>query len=472
MRAGLLAVAFALGGSVALGVLLFTPALERTLRERPTVVVADRVLPPDADARAFLEVQAARVAEREAFFDAPEAVERARFADLGIELDVDATLAALLGALPAPSVTERFLGLFRAEPEPPVVPVKFELDSERARLWLTRLGAELRRDPVDARLDLRSHRRIKEASGRELDVGQTLEAIERGERRDLARFELAFMPLEPGVRADELGEVHVERVLASFETDFSKKARSRVPNIATAARYLNGFVIGAGQTFSFNHVVGPRTLERGFRDAPVIVADELEPGLGGGVCQVASTVFAAAMLGGLEIIERRSHSRPSGYAPLGLDAAVIYPEVDLRLRNPYDSPLLIHAFMPNARVLRVELLGRDPPGKIEHFFASHTPEPFSRRVVVKPELAAGTIDRRQKGNSGYDGRSTLLTVLSDGTRQAMTYPSKYYPVPEVYWIASGIDPATLPPLPEGAVGTEVATEGNPVDGERGDHPEP
>jgi vancomycin resistance protein YoaR len=472
VRAGLLVAAFALGGSAALGALLLTPRLERTLLERPKVVIADRVLPPDADPRAFLETVAAEVAEREAFFDAPEAVERASFGDLGIELDVDATLTAVLGALPAPSLTQRFFSLFRSESEPPVVPATFELDAERARAWLTRLGSELRRDPVDARLDLRSHRRIQEATGRELDVGQTLHAIAHGERRDLARFELAFVPLAPGVRADELTAVHVERVLSSFETDFSKKPRSRVPNIATAARYLNGFVIGAGQVFSFNHVVGPRTEERGFRNAPVIVADELEPGLGGGVCQVASTVFAAAMLGGLEIVERRSHSRPSGYAPLGLDAAVIYPEVDLRLRNPYDSPILIHAFMPNARVLRVELLGRDAPGKIEHYFSAQTPEPFARRVVVKPELAEGTIDRRQKGNRGYDGTSTVVTTLPDGTRHARTYSSKYYPVPEVFWIASGIDPASLPPLPEGAVGVEVATEGNPIDGERGDQREP
>jgi vancomycin resistance protein YoaR len=472
VRAGLLLAAFALGGSLALGAQQLLPRLERSLLERPKVVVADRVLAPDADPRAFLQAAAARVAEREAFLDAPEGVERARFAELGIELDVDATLVALLGALPAPSVMERFLGLFRGEQEPPEVPVKFELDAERARAWLTRLGAELRRDPVNARLDLRSHRRVREASGRELDVGQTLQAIAQGERRDLARFELAFLRVEPGVRVEELANVHVERVLASFETDFSKKPRSRIPNIATAARYLNGFVIGAGQVFSFNQVVGPRTLERGFRDAPVIVADELEPGLGGGVCQVASTVFAAAMLGGLEIVERRSHSRPSGYAPLGLDAAVIYPEVDLRLRNPYDTPIIIHAFLPNARVLRVELLGRDPPGKIDHYFASRAPEPFARRVVVKSELAPGTVDRRQKGNSGYDGRSTLLTVSPDGSRQARTYPSKYYPVPEVYWIASDVDPVMLPPLPEGAAGVEVATEGNPIDGERGDQPEP
>jgi vancomycin resistance protein YoaR len=472
VRAGLLIAAFALGGSVAFGVLVARPRLERVLFERSRVVVAERVLAPDADPRTFLEALAPAIAEREAFLDAPEAVEPARFADLGIGLDVDATLVSLLGVVPRPSLKQRLLSLFRPEPEPPVVPVSFALDPERARAWLSSLASVMRRDPVNARLDLRGHRRVEEAVGRELDVGRTLDGIERGERRDLARFELAFVSLEPGVKSAELERVDVAQVLSSYETDFSKKPRSRVPNIATAARYLNGVVIAPGEVMSFNRVVGPRTEERGFRNAPVIVADELEPGLGGGVCQVATTLFAASMLGGLEIVERRSHSRPSGYAPLGLDATVIYPEVDLRLRNPYETPVMIHAFLPNARVIRIELLGRAPAGKVEHYFASQTPEQFTRRVVVKTELSPGTIDKRQKGNLGYDGVSTLLTVLPDGTRRARTYTSKYYPVPEVYWIGTGVDPSALPPLPEGAKGVEVATEGNPVDGERGDQPEP
>ena len=468
MRLGLLFAAFALGGSAAALTLLCKPRIERAFFERPTVLVGDQRLPPEADPRVFLQAVAARIATREAYLGAPEGVEAARFGDLGLELDVDSTLVALLHALPRPSTKERFLGLFRAEPEPPVVPVSFELDTGRAREWLTRLGERLHKDPVNARLDLRGHRRVQAAPGRDLDVGATLAQIEHGERRDLARFELAFLPVEPGVKSEELAAVDVQRVLSTFETDFSKKPRSRIPNIATAARYLNGTIIAPGEVFSFNHVVGPRTEERGFRNAPVIVADELEPGLGGGVCQVASTLFAAAMLGGLEIVERRSHSRPSGYAPLGLDATVIYPEVDLRLRNPYDSALMIHAALSSARVIRIELLGREPPGKIEHFFAAEAPQPFTRRVVVKSDLSPGTIDRRQKGNSGYDGVSTLRTTRSDGTRQARTYSSKYYPVPEVFWIAEGVDLASLPPLPKGATGVEVTTEGNPVDGETGD----
>ena len=472
MRLPPLALAFVLGAAAAGTALIVTPRLGRALAPRPVVVVDDLRVDPTAELRPFLEAVAARVAEREAFLLAPDSDAAATFRDLGIDLDIDATLAALSSALPARSARERILELFHAENEPPVVPLKYAFDGERARSWLTRLGETLHRDPVNARLDVVRHRRIEAAPGRELDVGASLGRIETGERGELARFELAFFPVEPSVSSAELAAVDVSRVLSSFETDFSKKPRSRIPNIRTAARYLDGVILAPGEVFSFNHVVGPRTEERGFRNAPVIVQDELEPGLGGGVCQVATAVFAAAMLGGLEIVERRSHSRPSGYAPLGLDATVIYPTVDLRLKNPYDTPVMIHAAVPNAKVIRIELLGRDAPGKVEHFFASEKPEPFGRRVVVKSELVPGSIDKRQKGNPGYDGRSTLVTTYPDGTRAVRTYPSKYYPVPEVFWIASNVDPASLPPLPEGATGTEVTAEGHPVDGERGDQPEP
>ena len=461
-----------LGGALAGVVLACAPRLARAFSRPPTVVVDGRLLPAGAALRPSLERVAAQVSEREAYLSLPESLEMTTFAELGIELDVDATLVSVTRALPVRTLRERVGALFGKEPAPPEVRLSFRLERDRSRAFLERIAPLAHRPAVNARLDLVRHERIEDRPGRDLDVGATLVAIEEGERRDLALFTAEFVPIEPAVTATALTEVDVTRVLSSYETDFSKKPRSRIPNIALAARFLNGTVVGPGEVLSFNHIVGPRTYERGFHFAPVIVADELEQGLGGGVCQVASTFFAAATLGGFEIVERRSHSRPSGYAPLGLDAAVIYPEVDLRLRNPHDSPVLIHAFLPDPKTLRVELLGREPAGKVEHFFGVETREPFGRRVVVKPDLPPGAVDRRQKGNAGYDGVSVVRTTLADGSRSSRTYRSKYYPVPEVYWVAADVKPDQLPPLPEGAVAVELVEPGSALDGERGDQPEP
>jgi vancomycin resistance protein YoaR len=472
VRTAVVALLAVVGAALTAGVVAGRPRLRRALVERAPVTCDGARLPSDVAPATWISNVAARVERREAFLLLPEGPRPTSFEELGIELDVAATLGRIARTLPTPTLRDRVRTLGGRSQDPPDVVPAFSFDADKARAYLERLAPVLRREPVDARLDLAAHRRIPDEAGRELDVEATLAEIESGERRELALFQVQFRSLPPSVTADSLVAVDPSRVLSSFETDFSKKARARVPNIRRAAEFLNGVVIEPGGVLSFNRVVGPRTFERGFRNAPVIVQDELEEGLGGGVCQVASTLFAAAMLGGLEIVTRRSHSRPSGYAPLGLDAVVIYPEVDLKLRNPYPSPVIVSARIPDDKHFRVELLGVDPPGKFEHFFGVETREPFARRVAVKPELRSGSVDRRQEGYAGYDGASLLRLTRTDGTRSSHSYRSMYYPVPEVYWIATDVDPATLPALPEGARGVELTDETTAIDGERGDAREP
>jgi len=252
-----------------------------------------------------------------------------------------------------------------------------------------------------------------------------------------------------------LAQVDVSKVLSSFETSFGGTGRGRAVNIAKAAEYLNGLVIGPGQTISFNEVVGNRTTERGFVMAPVIRDDELEPGLGGGTCQVASTVHAAAVYAAMDVVQRRSHSRPSGYAPLGLDATVIYGEVDLKLKNPFATPLILHAFLPTPTKLRVEFLGRDPVAKVEHTYAVIRAHDFYRRVWTKPFLQPGKTLRRQKGKKGYDVVSVVKIAYPGGRVEEKRYFSGYRPVPEVFWVAPDADLAELPELPDGVERVEV-----------------
>jgi vancomycin resistance protein YoaR len=250
--------------------------------------------------------------------------------------------------------------------------------------------------------------------------------------------------------------VDVSQVLGVYETSFKGKAGPRGVNIRRAAKLLNGVVIEPGASFSFNRTVGERTQERGFVEAPVIVNDETEPGLGGGVCQAATTLHAAAVFAGLQVKERRSHSRASGYAPLGLDATVIDGKVDLRLRNPFDSAVMIHALFPTSTSIRVEILGHEPLGRVEHVYHVIERSAFYRRVVEKPELAAGSFEQKQKGSYGYDIVSVVSLTRSDGSVDTRRYPSKYYPVPEVLWVGSGTDTQALPPLPDGSLGLEPA----------------
>jgi len=443
---------------LAAGAFAAYPRVEAWEAEDLAILVGGQVPPAQESLESWLERRSAPVASRRATLLTDSGVLELSFADLGLTLDPAQSALRARQAAPKPSLISRLRGMLKPNPALYDAPLVFRFDSERAAERLAALAPTLARDPVDARLDLAAHARISDSPGTELDVTASLVEIARGARDDGAVFEVFTRPIPARVTADMLRAVDVSRVLSSYDTDFTHHAGPRAINIATAARYLNGTVVAPGEVFSFNKTVGARTVERGFTFAPVIVADELEPGVGGGVCQVASTLHAAAVFGGFDVVQRRSHSRPSGYTPLGLDATVIDGELDLKLRNPYDSPLIIHAFLPTPTTLRIELLGRDSPGKVEHFAQVKEKHEFVRRIVVEPGFEPNQSKRHQKGIWGYDVVSTVRTTYPDGERRFRSYTSTYYPVPEVYWVGPGTDPSALPALPEGAQGIEFGEE--------------
>jgi vancomycin resistance protein YoaR len=121
-------------------------------------------------------------------------------------------------------------------------------------------------------------------------------------------------------------------------------------NISLATRMLNLTLLYPGQTLSFNVAIGPVTAANGFRDAPVIVGEELVPGVGGGICQVSTTLFNAAVAAGLDVLERHTHSQPVSYVPPGQDATVAQYYKDLKVRNTTGSLVLIRGGSDGHRV--------------------------------------------------------------------------------------------------------------------------
>jgi len=224
--------------------------------------------------------------------------------------------------------------------------------------------------------------------------------------------------------------------------------------VAQAARAIDGMVLMPGQEFVFNKVVGERTLTRGYTYAPEIVGDEMQIGVGGGVCQVASTLYAAALHAALDITERWAHARPSSYTKLGLDATVFYGAKDLRFRNTLSYPVLLHVYLPAPGQLRAEVLGGPPIAKVEYRYGVAKTEEFVRRITVKPHLASGRVVRKQKGIKGYSVSSLVRTTYPDGRVVERWYHSEYRPTPEIFWVSPDYDEAKLPELPPGAKGVE------------------
>ncbi len=382
--------------------------------------------------------------------------------ELGIELDVGATLADATKSRRHAGWSS-VVSLFDALRGRLDVPLTYRIDTAKARGALEGIAPAFAKSPVDARLDIPLHRTVKAEFGEQLAFETTLLALARPTPELTLGVRVAIEPVTPRVTDEMVGGIDVSLVLAAYESDFRTRAGPRAINIRQAAAALDEVIIPPEGMLSFNRQVGPRLVERGYQMAPVIIDDELEPGVGGGVCQVASTLFAAAIHGGLEIVSRRSHSRPSGYLPLGLDATVLDGEVDLVLKNPYSVPLIVHTSFPGHYRLRVELLGRLPPAQFTHSYRVTKRYDTYRRVVTRPELSASVSERKQKGSPGYDVTSTVVAEYPDGRKVTREYRSRYFPVPEVFWVGSAVTRDVLGPLAEGAVA--MTWDGETIEGE-------
>lgn len=144
--------------------------------------------------------------------------------------------------------------------------------------------------------------------------------------------------------------------LGVYRTSLADRSEAQRHNIRQAVLALDGLVIEPGETFSFNEVVGPRTPERGYREAPAFMERDLVTSIGGGICQVSSTVYNAAALAGLRIVERHAHSRRVLSVPPGRDATVWYGMADLRFKNNQSHPLRMRLRLAD-EALHVSVLG-------------------------------------------------------------------------------------------------------------------
>ena len=244
-----------------------------------------------------------------------------------------------------------------------------------------------------------------------LPLSSSCTSAPRGERASDARHANQAPSVAPHMDEPQivrLAEVVVpptpvsyDVVVAERTTEYRRWGRyhGRARNVERAAELLDGAVIEPGETLSFNDRVGPRTMRAGFRRAPVILAGELTDGVGGGVCQVASTLHAAAWEGGLEIIEHKAHSRPSTYMRMGLDATVAYPVIDLKVRNPFWFPVRVDARAEDGAVV-VRIVGAERAREVQSELRVVSRSGYSERIVEDPSLPAGTTEVSQEGIRG------------------------------------------------------------------------
>ncbi|MFC4388284.1 VanW family protein [Gracilibacillus marinus] len=175
--------------------------------------------------------------------------------------------------------------------------------------------------------------------------------------KDRQQIEVPVRHVYPHVDSELLANIKTKQI-AQYVTYYNHNRKQRSHNIFLASEAINNHVVFPGETFSFNQVVGERTEEKGYLPAPEIVKGELIEGIGGGICQVSSTLYNAVDKIGVQMIERYSHSKHVPYVPKGRDATVSWYGPDFSFKNTLNQPLLIRSKTKEGKMI-VEVYSSD-----------------------------------------------------------------------------------------------------------------
>ena len=323
--------------------------------------------------------------------------------------------------------------------------------SERARL----LAEKIQREPRDAVAIIDENGKNiaveLEQSGLKVDKAKVETALREGKEE----FEVAVEVTPAEVTKKELEAILMVNLLSEFTTNYDASIIGRTQNVSKAAENINGYILAPGEVFSFNDVVGERTVETGFALGKVFVGNKVVDGIGGGICQVSSTLYNTALFADMEIVERYNHNFIVAYVPKGQDATVNYGTYDFRFKNNTEYPVKIEAEMGGGR-LTVKLYGTavnsDRTIKIENvtietrpFGVVEQPNPnaaVTRRIVTQVGIMGATVDSYK---IYYDADEEVERVFM--------HRSVYSPLSQIALVPAPAaggetgEPITLPQMP-------------------------
>ena len=241
----------------------------------------------------------------------------------------------------------------------------------------------------------------------------------------------------PSVKADAIKESGFTYLLSSVYSEFTTNS-NRTTNIKLAAQAMNDKVVNPGETFSFNSVVGDTTAEKGYKEATVYTSAGTEQGLGGGICQVSSTLYNACLYANVDIVSRSNHSYTVTYLPPARDAAISYPNQDFKFKNNYDFPIKIFTKVSGNRIT-VEFHATQPVNlkvELESVTLSTT-----KYTTVRKETNTLKKGKTKTDTSGHNGMVAELykVVTIDGVAgpRVLVNKSTYRPLNTLILVGTG-----------------------------------
>ncbi len=294
-----------------------------------------------------------------------------------------------------------------------VITPDFKLDTTKLDAHLAKIAKAVRKPAKNATAKMDAKGALvlaeREQKGIELNLEATKAALLKngmGALADGEKAELIVKEEEPKVTGDDLGKMG--SLLAAFTTDYGGSPGNRKANVGLAASKINGTLLGPGEIFSYNGCVGPRETELGWKMAHQYQDGLVVDGVGGGVCQVSTTLYNTVLLADLKIVARSNHSMPVAYVRPGRDATVAYDSTDFKFQNSTDGPIFVGA-KANGETLTFRIYGTKPP---------------ERKV-----LSIYTGERRYNASGGSSVTSYRKVQLPDGTTKTEKIDDSSYRAP-------------------------------------------
>ncbi len=233
------------------------------------------------------------------------------------------------------------------------------VNEEKTKKFLETVAAQTDKEPTDAKFKIEEGKIINfamEQNGIKLDIAESLEKIKKAIADNnffsKKEIELVWKIIEPKVKSEDINKLEINTILGEGISNFRGSPQNRIHNIKTASQVFNGILIKPEEEFSFIKTLGPVDEEHGYLPELVIKNNETVPEFGGGICQVSTSAFRAAIYSGLKITERHSHAYPVPYYnPQGIDATVYIPRPDLKFINNTPGYILIQTEIKGTKLI-------------------------------------------------------------------------------------------------------------------------
>jgi len=296
------------------------------------------------------------------------------------------------------TLTEYFNGVQALKVDPKEYQTAYTVKHEGVEDTVKELLEKFHLEPVNASIstfdvDSRAYTIIPEKKGYKINIPATTEKVKQ--MLDSRNY-VGSVLVEAEIIEPEITAASINATFGRISSCTTKTTRNnnRNNNIKKACAYMNGTIVKPGKEFSFNKAVGQRTAARGFKEAKVIAGGQYEMGLGGGICQVSSTLYNAVVMAGLTATERHPHAFPSSYLPLGQDATVDWPHLDFKFKNTTDTEIIVVSWWSKSdRIVHVEIYGKKLPDgqkiKFESKTTSKGKTPSKVEYVEDPDKKAG-----------------------------------------------------------------------------------